>query len=98
MTFFSKKTDFLVPEKPGGYTEREVQRLIGEIVIRHIRDYGLSNFSGLIYSTAGKTVHSGFEKQENDTMAAGQAGKLLEKADADVSELCEKLLQEQAII
>ncbi|MGN0415983.1 MAG: hypothetical protein ACI4FX_10915 [Agathobacter sp.] len=98
MTFFAKKTDFLVPEKPKGYTEREVQRFIGEIAIRHIRDYGLSNFSGLIYSTAGKTVHSGFEEQEGDTMAAGQVEKLLEKADADVQKLCEKLLQEQAVV
>lgn len=95
MTIFAKEEDFSIPEKPGGYTEREIQRFIGTIAIRHIRDYGLSNFSGLIYSEAGKTIHTSFEEQTGETKTAEEVRTLLEKADADVQKLCMRLLQEE---
>lgn len=97
MTFIAKNTDFSVPEKTGGYTEREVLRLVGSVAIKNIRDYRLSNYSGLIYSTAEKVIHTSFGK-ETETKTAEEVENLLRKADREVQEACINLIKEEATV
>lgn len=78
---------------PAGYKEEEVLKRTDTVVHEYIRNYGVSNYSGLLHSIAKNIVHEAYEKDAVLTVNA--ANTLLQQVNEALETKCEDLTQEQ---
>lgn len=92
-------------ERLTGYKEEEVSETANEIVMHFIHWYGLSTYSGLLYSIARDMIRESYCEESREsghltttissTKSAAEATQLLDEVEKVLQEKCEELTERQ---